>query len=193
MKLKETIERSCQFVSQVAEHKYGRVPQLKLSGHVNAVFPYIECEFSDRHRFPHHFIKLFYKLLHRINIFRYCLLIIILNNYYKEIVCDFWILFLIDESFDFSQKCLPKCFLGKTEYFSYIIIFIFIFIVGGILRYTVPSILFIFIELKIKMDIEGPSVLATGLITDTIDLVLFYYRYKWIPSKTRNKYKICFL
>ncbi|MPC15100.1 [3-methyl-2-oxobutanoate dehydrogenase [lipoamide]] kinase, mitochondrial [Portunus trituberculatus] len=33
MKLKETIERSCQFVSQVAEHKYGRVPQLKLSGH----------------------------------------------------------------------------------------------------------------------------------------------------------------
>lgn len=44
MKLKEVIERSCQFVSRVALHKYGRVPQLKLSGHVNAVFPYIECE-----------------------------------------------------------------------------------------------------------------------------------------------------
>lgn len=42
MKLKEVIERSCQFVSRVAEHKYGRIPQLKLSGHVNAVFPYIE-------------------------------------------------------------------------------------------------------------------------------------------------------
>lgn len=42
MKLKEVVERSCQFVSRVALHKYGRVPQLKLSGHVNAVFPYIE-------------------------------------------------------------------------------------------------------------------------------------------------------
>ncbi|KAK3881131.1 hypothetical protein Pcinc_014420 [Petrolisthes cinctipes] len=42
MKLKEVIERSCQFVSRVASHKYGRVPLLKLSGHVNAVFPYIE-------------------------------------------------------------------------------------------------------------------------------------------------------
>ncbi|XP_045620984.1 LOW QUALITY PROTEIN: branched-chain alpha-ketoacid dehydrogenase kinase [Procambarus clarkii] len=42
MKLKEVIERSCQFVTRVASHKYGRVPQLKLSGHVNAVFPYIE-------------------------------------------------------------------------------------------------------------------------------------------------------
>ncbi|XP_071551412.1 branched-chain alpha-ketoacid dehydrogenase kinase-like isoform X1 [Panulirus ornatus] len=42
MKLKEVIERSCQFVSRVAVHKYGRVPQLKLSGHVNAIFPYIE-------------------------------------------------------------------------------------------------------------------------------------------------------
>ncbi|KAK8745703.1 hypothetical protein OTU49_000332 [Cherax quadricarinatus] len=42
MKLKEVIERSCQFVTRIASHKYGRVPQLKLSGHVNAVFPYIE-------------------------------------------------------------------------------------------------------------------------------------------------------
>ncbi|XP_042224119.1 3-methyl-2-oxobutanoate dehydrogenase [lipoamide] kinase, mitochondrial-like isoform X2 [Homarus americanus] len=42
MKLKEVIERSCQFVSRVSSHKYGRVPLLKLSGHVNAVFPYIE-------------------------------------------------------------------------------------------------------------------------------------------------------
>lgn len=46
MKLKEVIERSCQFVTRVAGHKYGRVPQLKLSGHVNAVFPYIECEWQ---------------------------------------------------------------------------------------------------------------------------------------------------
>ncbi|XP_068226584.1 branched-chain alpha-ketoacid dehydrogenase kinase-like [Palaemon carinicauda] len=42
MKLKEVIERSCQFVHRVAHHKYGKVPELKLSGHVNAVFPYIE-------------------------------------------------------------------------------------------------------------------------------------------------------
>lgn len=46
MKLKEVIERSCQFVSRVASHKYGRVPLLKLSGHVNAVFPYIEREWQ---------------------------------------------------------------------------------------------------------------------------------------------------
>ncbi|XP_042878661.1 3-methyl-2-oxobutanoate dehydrogenase [lipoamide] kinase, mitochondrial-like [Penaeus japonicus] len=42
MKLKEVIERSCQFVSRVSLHKYGKVPEIKLSGHVNAVFPYIE-------------------------------------------------------------------------------------------------------------------------------------------------------
>ncbi|KAK7081130.1 hypothetical protein SK128_027956 [Halocaridina rubra] len=42
MRLKEVIERSCQFVHRVALHKYGKVPELKLSGHVSAVFPYIE-------------------------------------------------------------------------------------------------------------------------------------------------------
>ena len=52
MKLKEVIERSCQFVSRVAQHKYGRIPELKLSGHVNAVFPYIECKFSDHDSVP---------------------------------------------------------------------------------------------------------------------------------------------
>ncbi|RXG68148.1 [3-methyl-2-oxobutanoate dehydrogenase [lipoamide]] kinase, mitochondrial [Armadillidium vulgare] len=42
MKLKEVIERNSQFVSRMALHKYGRVPEIKLSGHVNASFPYIE-------------------------------------------------------------------------------------------------------------------------------------------------------
>ncbi|XP_076059247.1 branched-chain alpha-ketoacid dehydrogenase kinase-like [Oratosquilla oratoria] len=42
MKLKEVVERNCQFVARIAQHKYGKVPEMKLSGHVNATFPYIE-------------------------------------------------------------------------------------------------------------------------------------------------------
>lgn len=42
MSLREVIERNSKFVSRMAMHKYGRVPIIKLSGHVDATFPYIE-------------------------------------------------------------------------------------------------------------------------------------------------------
>lgn len=42
MSLKEVIQRNCQFVSRICHHKYGRAPEFKLSGHVNAIFPFIE-------------------------------------------------------------------------------------------------------------------------------------------------------
>ena len=45
MKIKEVMERNCQFVSRMAFHKYGRAPEMKLSGHIDATFPYIECKY----------------------------------------------------------------------------------------------------------------------------------------------------
>ncbi|GAB6024199.1 hypothetical protein CHUAL_008900 [Chamberlinius hualienensis] len=42
MKLKDVIEKWADFVSKVATHKYTKAPSIKLNGHVNAVFPYIE-------------------------------------------------------------------------------------------------------------------------------------------------------
>ncbi|KAF2346363.1 Histidine kinase-like ATPase C-terminal domain [Trinorchestia longiramus] len=42
MQLKELIERNSKFVTRMAAHKYGRAPTIKMSGHVDATFPYIE-------------------------------------------------------------------------------------------------------------------------------------------------------
>jgi len=42
MSLKEVVDRNSKFVSRMALYKYNRVPKIKLSGHVDAKFPYIE-------------------------------------------------------------------------------------------------------------------------------------------------------
>ena len=42
MNLKRVIERWVTFVQQITEDRYGHVPAVKISGHVNATFPYIE-------------------------------------------------------------------------------------------------------------------------------------------------------
>uniref|UniRef100_A0A2P2I0J7 Protein-serine/threonine kinase n=2 Tax=Hirondellea gigas TaxID=1518452 RepID=A0A2P2I0J7_9CRUS len=42
MPLKDVIERNSKFVSRMSLHKYGRVPTIKMSGLVDATFPYIE-------------------------------------------------------------------------------------------------------------------------------------------------------
>ncbi|RWS25856.1 dehydrogenase kinase-like protein [Leptotrombidium deliense] len=42
MKPKDLIEKWCQFVKNLSELKYGKSPQFKLNGHINASFPYIE-------------------------------------------------------------------------------------------------------------------------------------------------------
>lgn len=42
MKPKELIESWCDYVTNLSERKYGKCPQFKLNGHVNASFPYIE-------------------------------------------------------------------------------------------------------------------------------------------------------
>jgi len=42
MPLRDVIERNAAFVSRIALHKYGKTPRIKLSGHVDATFPYIE-------------------------------------------------------------------------------------------------------------------------------------------------------
>ncbi|KAA0186990.1 hypothetical protein HAZT_HAZT003033 [Hyalella azteca] len=42
MPLKDLIERNSKFVTRMAAHKYGRAPTIKMSGHVDATFPYIE-------------------------------------------------------------------------------------------------------------------------------------------------------
>ena len=42
MKLKPVIEHWASFVQQLAEDKYGHAPEIRISGHVNSKFPYIE-------------------------------------------------------------------------------------------------------------------------------------------------------
>lgn len=42
MSPKSVIERWSDFVTQLADHRYGKAPPFKINGHVNAVFPYIE-------------------------------------------------------------------------------------------------------------------------------------------------------
>lgn len=42
MKLKEVIQRWANFVQELCEDKYGHSPAIRISGHVNARFPYIE-------------------------------------------------------------------------------------------------------------------------------------------------------
>ena len=42
MKLKQVIERWAGFVQQLTEDKYGHAPEIRISGHVNAKFPYME-------------------------------------------------------------------------------------------------------------------------------------------------------
>lgn len=42
MKVKDVVEKWCDFVRKVTIHKYGKAPPFKLNGHVNAVVPYIE-------------------------------------------------------------------------------------------------------------------------------------------------------
>ena len=42
MKLKSVVERWATFVQTLAEDKYGHTPDIRISGHINAKFPYIE-------------------------------------------------------------------------------------------------------------------------------------------------------
>lgn len=42
MNLRNVIDRWATFVQQIAEDKYGHSPEIRISGHVNAKFPYIE-------------------------------------------------------------------------------------------------------------------------------------------------------
>jgi [3-methyl-2-oxobutanoate dehydrogenase (acetyl-transferring)] kinase len=42
MNLKEVVERWANFCRDIAERRYGVCPPVRISGHVNAKFPYIE-------------------------------------------------------------------------------------------------------------------------------------------------------
>lgn len=42
MRLKDVIERWADFVTRIAQGKYGKAPRIKMSGHINATFPYIQ-------------------------------------------------------------------------------------------------------------------------------------------------------
>ena len=42
MNLKKVIDRWATFVQQITEDKYGHTPEIRISGHLNAKFPYIE-------------------------------------------------------------------------------------------------------------------------------------------------------
>ncbi|XP_037077254.1 3-methyl-2-oxobutanoate dehydrogenase [lipoamide] kinase, mitochondrial-like [Pollicipes pollicipes] len=42
MRLKDVLERWAEFACRLANHKYGKAPTVRLSGHVNATLPYIE-------------------------------------------------------------------------------------------------------------------------------------------------------
>ncbi len=42
MKPKEVIDSWIEFVTKLAEHHYGKSPQIRVNGHINAQFPYIQ-------------------------------------------------------------------------------------------------------------------------------------------------------
>ncbi|XP_021966863.1 3-methyl-2-oxobutanoate dehydrogenase [lipoamide] kinase, mitochondrial isoform X2 [Folsomia candida] len=42
LRLQDMIERWADFVIRLAQNKYGKAPRIKLSGHINATFPYIQ-------------------------------------------------------------------------------------------------------------------------------------------------------
>jgi [3-methyl-2-oxobutanoate dehydrogenase (acetyl-transferring)] kinase len=42
MRLKDVIDKWADFVTRLAQDKYGKAPRIKLSGHINATFPYIQ-------------------------------------------------------------------------------------------------------------------------------------------------------
>ena len=42
MGLKQMLDRWSAFVQQITEDKYGHSPEIRISGHVSAKFPYIE-------------------------------------------------------------------------------------------------------------------------------------------------------
>ena len=42
MSLKQVVDRWASFVQQITEDNYGHSPEIRISGHVNAKFPYIE-------------------------------------------------------------------------------------------------------------------------------------------------------
>jgi len=42
MRVKDVIERWADFVTRLAEDKYGKAPRIKMSGHINATFPNIQ-------------------------------------------------------------------------------------------------------------------------------------------------------
>ena len=41
MRLKDVVEKWAEFVRRLAIHRYGRAPDIRLSGHVGSTFPYI--------------------------------------------------------------------------------------------------------------------------------------------------------
>ena len=42
MKLKDVVDNWCEYVTKMSEHHYGRAPQIKVNGHINVQFPYIQ-------------------------------------------------------------------------------------------------------------------------------------------------------
>ena len=42
MNLKHVVDRWAAFVQQITQDKYGYAPEIRISGHVNSKFPYIE-------------------------------------------------------------------------------------------------------------------------------------------------------
>ena len=41
MRLKDVVEKWAEFVRRLAIHRYGRAPDIRLSGHIGSCFPYI--------------------------------------------------------------------------------------------------------------------------------------------------------
>ena len=42
MRPKDVVDNWCEYVTKMCEHHYGRAPQMKINGHVNVSFPYIQ-------------------------------------------------------------------------------------------------------------------------------------------------------
>lgn len=59
MRLKDVIEKWAEFVRRLAIHRYGRAPDIRLSGHVGSNFPYITLPLGKENAEISSFFNLF--------------------------------------------------------------------------------------------------------------------------------------
>ena len=50
LRLKDIVEKWAEFVRRLALHRYGKAPDIRLSGHIGSTFPYIALPLGNLYR-----------------------------------------------------------------------------------------------------------------------------------------------